>query len=74
MEASFASLLMDNSWLLKQEISDDSTDRIVLEVKLNVHVFSKSWWIVVSVGFRISKRLENRVGLDQHIFYSISTI
>lgn len=70
MKASFARLLVNNSWLLQQKVGDNSTDRIVFEVELNVHVFAKSWWIVISIGFRISERLENRVGLDEHIFNS----
>lgn len=42
MKAAFAWLLVNNSRFFKQEVGDDTSDRIVLEVELDVHVFAKS--------------------------------
>ena len=70
METSLARLLFNNTRLFQQKIGDYPTNRIMLKIKLDVHVFSETWWIVISIGFCIAKRLENRVGLNQHIFHS----
>lgn len=42
MKTSLSSLLMNNSGLLQQKICDNSTNWIMFEIKLNVHVFSKT--------------------------------
>lgn len=43
----------------------------MLKIKFDVHIFSKSWAVIVSVGLCIAKRLKNRVWLDKHIFHSV---
>lgn len=67
MKTSFAGLLLHDSRLFKQEICDNTTDRVMLKIELNIHIFAKTWRIVIAVGFRISKWLENRIRLDKHI-------
>ena len=43
--------------------------RTNLEIEINVHIFSESAAVVISIGFCVSKSLQNTVGLQQNIFY-----
>lgn len=45
-----------------------STHRISLEIKVNIHVLSKSTGIIISVCARIAKTLQNCIGLQKNIF------
>lgn len=47
---------------------------ISLEVKIDIHVFPKPAWIVITVGFGISKSFQNTVRLQQHILHSLTKI
>lgn len=50
------------------------TNRVTLEVKVDIHVFSKPAGVVITVGFGISKSFQNTVGLKQHILHSLTQI
>ena len=45
-----------------------STHRISLEIKVNIHVLSKSTGIIISVCARIAKTLQYCIGLQKNIF------
>ena len=45
-----------------------STDRISFEVKVNVHVFSKSTGVIIPVCPCIAKTLQNCIGFQQNVF------
>ena len=45
-----------------------STHRISLEIKVNIHVLSKSTGIIISVCARVAKTLQYCIGLQKNIF------
>lgn len=50
-----------------------STNRISFEIKVNIHVLSKSTGVVVSVRSCIAKTLQNCIGLQKNIFGPVGT-
>lgn len=46
-----------------------SSNRVTFEIKINVHVFTESTWIIIAIGFGISKGFEDRVWLQKDIFH-----
>ena len=55
----------ENSWnhTYQQIIVDVTTHGITFEVKINVHVFAKSGWIVITIGLSIPKSFQNVIWL-----------
>jgi len=52
------------TYFFQQVIVDMTTNGVALEVEIDVHVFTKSRGIIVSVCFRISKWFQNDVGFQ----------
>ena len=44
-------------YLFEQVVVDMTTHRVTFEIKVNVHVFSKSTRVVIAIGLCISKSL-----------------
>lgn len=42
MKTPLALLLLHDSRLFKQKVCDDSTDRVMFEIELYVHIFTKT--------------------------------
>ena len=55
----------------EQVVVDVATDRIALEIEIDVHVFAKTTRIVVSIRLGISKCLKNAVRLKQDVLNSV---
>lgn len=55
VKVALAILLINDPRLLQQVIRDVTADGVAFEVKVDVHVLSKTRWVIVSVGFRVSK-------------------
>lgn len=52
-----STLQTNSAYLFKQVIIDMSTYRVSFEIKVDIHVFSKSAGVVVTVGFGIAEGL-----------------
>ena len=46
------------------------TDGVPLEVKVDIHVFAETAWVIISVCLCVAERLKDRVGLNEDIFNS----
>ena len=44
------------------------------KVKIDIHVFAKSRRVIISVGSRISERLQDVIRLKKNIFYPLDLI
>lgn len=59
--------LSDNSRLLEQVVGDVRTHRLTLGVEFQLQVLSESRRVVVAQGLCVTKRLEQRVGGQNHV-------
>lgn len=50
---------------------DVSTNRIPLEVEVDVHVLAKAAGVVVAIGAGIAKGFEHAGGLEEHILHPV---
>ena len=61
MEVSLTLLLLNNTRLLKKIIVDMTSNRVTFEIKVDVHVFSKSGGIVIAICLGVPESLQNIV-------------
>ena len=74
MEVSLALLLLDHPGLLQEVVVDVTTDRVALEVEVDVHVLPEPRGVVVAVSLGIPKCLQNIVGLEENVFDSFNLV
>jgi len=69
MEVSLPLLLLDYPGFLQEVVLNVSARWVTLEVKVDVHVFTESAGIVVSVRLGVAEGFHQLVGSDQHVGY-----
>lgn len=74
MKIPLSCLLSGYSGLFQQVVSDVASNRIALEIKVNVHVLAKSGRVIVSVSFGIAEGFQNGIRLNQDIFYAFDFV
>jgi len=53
--------------------------KFYLKIKLYVHIFAEAGWVVIAIGFRITKCLQHGIATDQflvhrfHLFFMSSS-
>lgn len=68
MKISFSFLLINDARFFQKIIRNVTTDWITFEVEIDVHIFSETRRIVVSVSLCIAKSFQYRIRLNKYIF------
>lgn len=68
MKVAFSFAQRNNARFFQQKIGYSSSDRFAASPKYYFHVLSKSARIPIAKRSGISKRFEQRIGLDDHVF------
>lgn len=51
-----------------------TTDRVMFEIEVDIHIFAESAGVVISISFGIPETFKYTVGLEQNIFDSKKNI